>query len=96
MLKIKDVYVVLVRRMKVKNGKNTLFWLDAWLYDTPLSHLFPDLFKLCEQPMITVSIQDPHDFLLACLPAVGHGLAHELDKKGKGPEWTNSEYNRPT
>ena len=37
--------------------KKTSFWNDSWLYDKPLSSLYPDLFKLCEQQGISV-----HDF----------------------------------
>jgi len=40
--------------IKTRNGKNSLFWLDSWLYDKPLAILYPDLFKLCEQQMVTV------------------------------------------
>jgi hypothetical protein len=35
-------------------AKKTLFWKDTWMYDKPLSTLFPDLFKLCMQPDILV------------------------------------------
>jgi hypothetical protein len=40
--------------MKVNDGKNTLFWKDAWLHDKPLRVLFPDLFKMCGQPDMLV------------------------------------------
>lgn len=54
LLKIKNVYLQ-GRKIETRNGKNTLFWLDSWLYDKPLDVLFPDLFKLCEQQKVTVS-----------------------------------------
>jgi hypothetical protein len=40
--------------IKTRNGKNSLFWLDSWLYDKPLAILYSNLFKLCEQQMVTV------------------------------------------
>ena len=33
-------------RMKVGDGRNTLFWYDTWVGDTPLQLKFPILFKL--------------------------------------------------
>lgn len=53
LIKVKNIYLQ-GRKMKVKNGKNTLVWKDAWLYNDPLCLLFPDLFKLCEQQSISV------------------------------------------
>lgn len=53
LLKIRDVYLQ-GRQLNVGNGKRTLFWKDAWLFDKPTNLVFPDLFKLCEQPNITV------------------------------------------
>lgn len=53
LLKVKNVYLQ-GRKVMVHNGKNTLFWKDAWLYDKPLCVLFPDLFKFCEQQNILV------------------------------------------
>ena len=41
--------------MLVRNGMNTLFWKDIWLYEKPLCMLFPDLFKFCEQQNISLN-----------------------------------------
>ena len=53
LLRIMDVYLQ-GRQVKVRDGRKTLFRNDAWFYDKALSHLFPDLFKMCEQPNIWV------------------------------------------
>jgi hypothetical protein len=34
--------------------KKTLFCRDTWLYEKPLNILYPNLFKLCEQPDISL------------------------------------------
>jgi hypothetical protein len=57
LLKIKHIYVK-GRTMLVKNGRNTSFWLDTWIYDKPLCLLFPVLFELCQSKNISV-----HQFL---------------------------------
>jgi hypothetical protein len=48
--------------MVVRDGKKTLLWKDIWLYGKPLSSLFPDLFKICDNPDITIHQvkSDPH------------------------------------
>jgi hypothetical protein len=53
LLKIRSIYVQ-GRLVKVRDGRKTLFWKDYWLHDKPPSLLFPTLFKLCEQPDISV------------------------------------------
>jgi len=53
LLKIKDIYLQ-GRKITSKNGRGTLFWKDSWLYEKPLHLLYPDLFKLREQPDISV------------------------------------------
>jgi len=53
LLKVRDIYLQ-GRQLKVKDGRSTLFWRDTWIYDKPLSSLFPDLFKICEQPDISL------------------------------------------
>ena len=53
LLKVEDIYLQ-GRKILVKNGKNTLFWKDSWLYEKPLCVLYSDLFKICEQPNVTV------------------------------------------
>lgn len=42
--------------MKVRNGRRIRFWKDSWVCDKPLSLLYPDLFKMCEQPEITMDM----------------------------------------
>lgn len=54
LLKIKDIYLQ-GKVMKLKNGNTTLFWKDRWLFDQPLSELFPDLFAMCMQQNISVA-----------------------------------------
>ena len=53
LLKIKNIYLQ-GRKVLVRNGKNTFFWKDSWLYDKPLCMMFPDLFKFCKQQNILV------------------------------------------
>jgi hypothetical protein len=53
LLKIKDIYLQ-GRKILVKNGKNTSFWKDSWLYEKPLCILYPDLFKFYEQPNVSI------------------------------------------
>jgi hypothetical protein len=53
LLKIGDIYLQ-GSKIEVKNGKKTLFWRDTWLYEKPLNILYPNLFKLCEQPDISL------------------------------------------
>lgn len=53
LLKVRDIYLQ-GRKMIGRDGKKTLFWKDTWLFDKPLNYLFPDLFKLCLQPDISV------------------------------------------
>jgi hypothetical protein len=40
--------------MIVKNGKKTRLWKDSWLCEKPLCTLFPDLFRICENPEVTI------------------------------------------
>lgn len=53
LLKVKDLYLQ-GRKMIIKDGRNTLFWKDTWLFDKPLNIVYPNLFKLCEQKNMTV------------------------------------------
>lgn len=53
LLKIKKVYLQ-GRKLKVGNGSNTSLWKDSWLTEEPLMDLFPELFKLCDTPDISV------------------------------------------
>jgi hypothetical protein len=39
----------------VGNGRNTLFWLDKWALDEPLSEKFPSLFAICDRPNALVA-----------------------------------------
>lgn len=49
-----DIYLQ-GRKMIIKDGKKTLFWVDTWLYEKPLSVLFPDLYKMAHQKDISVN-----------------------------------------
>lgn len=53
LLKVKDIYLQ-GRKIESRNGKKTLFLIDTWIYCKPLCILFLDLFKLCEQPGVSV------------------------------------------
>jgi len=63
LLKIKEIYLQ-GRKMIIKDGQRTLFWKDTWLMEKPLGKLFPDLFKMCSQPNISVAFakQNSVDF----------------------------------
>jgi len=54
LLKIRHIYLQ-GRKLKIRNGDKTMFWKDSWLFDKSLECLFPDLFKICMQPDISVS-----------------------------------------
>lgn len=54
LLEVRNIYVQ-GRNFVVGNGKEILFWYDNWLYDQPLNVLFLDLFKMTQQPNITVA-----------------------------------------
>lgn len=54
LLKVRNLYLQ-GRRFIVGNGKKILFWKDSWLYDRPISLLFPDLFKMAQQRDITLA-----------------------------------------
>ena len=54
LLKIRQVYLS-GRQIQTKNGKNTLFWEDAWLKDKPLYVLHPTLYDWCADKSITIS-----------------------------------------
>jgi len=53
LLKIKDVYL-LGRDLCIKNGCQTRFWKDKWLYPQPLCISDPILFELCECKDVSV------------------------------------------
>jgi hypothetical protein len=54
LLKVKDVYLQ-GRDISVRDGKNTRFWLDSWLYKEHLYLMVPVLFELCENKEISCS-----------------------------------------
>ncbi|GJX53590.1 RNA-directed DNA polymerase, eukaryota, reverse transcriptase zinc-binding domain protein [Tanacetum coccineum] len=41
-------------KIKIGNGENTRFWIDKWVGDTPLSIVFPRLFRLETQTLCGV------------------------------------------
>lgn len=53
LIKIKHIYLQ-GRKVVINDGQDTLFWHDIWLYDKPISLLFPDLFKMSQQQEISV------------------------------------------
>jgi hypothetical protein len=58
LIKARDLYLR-GRKIKVKNGKQMLFWKDTWLFDKPIYMLAPVLFDWCSNKNITV-----HQFLI--------------------------------
>jgi len=52
LLKVKHIYLK-GRKIKVKNGKGTSFWVDAWLEKKPLCVLHPVLYDLCTDKNIS-------------------------------------------
>lgn len=58
LIKARDLYLR-GRKVKVKNGKQMLFWKDTWLFDKPIYMLAPVLFDWCSNKNITV-----HQFLI--------------------------------
>jgi len=42
-------------QLHVGNGANTLFWVDKWVGDAPLSVRFRRLYDLCEDKLCTVA-----------------------------------------
>jgi len=58
LLKVRHIYLR-GRSTKVKNGKCTLFWEEAWFKQKPLCTLHPVLYDLCLDKHITV-----HHFVL--------------------------------
>jgi hypothetical protein len=54
LLKVKQIYLR-GRQIITKNGKQTLFWKEKWLYDQPLCTVAPVLFEWCEEKNITAN-----------------------------------------
>jgi hypothetical protein len=54
LLKIKEVYLQ-GRGVEIRNGLNTRFWIDPWLYDKPLCYIVPILYILCDQKDVCVA-----------------------------------------
>ncbi|GJW13960.1 RNA-directed DNA polymerase, eukaryota, reverse transcriptase zinc-binding domain protein [Tanacetum coccineum] len=46
LLSSKGINLLSYMKKKVGNGMNTLFWVDVWLNDSPLMHLYPRMFAL--------------------------------------------------
>lgn len=51
LLKIKDIYLQ-GRKVLVKNGNNTFFWMDSWLYEKPLYILYPVLLNFVSNQLL--------------------------------------------
>jgi hypothetical protein len=62
LLKIKNVYLQ-GRKIETRNGKNTLFWLDSWLYDKPLDDLKGNWEKIMRD-VDKVRLKDDNDLVL--------------------------------
>ena len=54
LLKIRHIYLR-GRSTKVKNGKHTLFWEEAWFKQNPLCSLYSVHYELCLDKYITVN-----------------------------------------
>jgi hypothetical protein len=54
LIKIKNLYMY-GRVVKIGNGEDTDFWLDAWCGDTTLKEKFSDLFEISEEQNISVA-----------------------------------------
>jgi hypothetical protein len=54
LLKVKDIYLQ-GRSIVVSNGEQTRFWLDPWVYNSPICDIAPMLFELCENKSIFVA-----------------------------------------
>jgi hypothetical protein len=54
LLKIKHIYMR-GRKITTRNGRQTLFWKDAWLYDKPICVIAPVLYEWCSDKNLTVN-----------------------------------------
>jgi hypothetical protein len=54
MLQVKHIYLK-CRRMRVGNGRNTIFWGDTWCDQLPLMERFVDIYDICVEQNITVA-----------------------------------------
>jgi hypothetical protein len=43
------------RKITTRNGRQTLFWKDAWLYDKPICVIAPVLYEWCSDKNLTVN-----------------------------------------
>jgi hypothetical protein len=41
------------RRMQVGNGTLTSFWGDSWCSISPLKDIFPELYSICNEQLVT-------------------------------------------
>lgn len=58
LLKVRNLYLQ-GRKFLIGNGKKILFWQDNWLYDRPIAHIFPDLFKIQQDITLSETMRDP-------------------------------------
>ena len=48
-------HIILGAVASVGNGRDTLFWLDSWFGGRPLRDVFPDLFAICAEPLVSIA-----------------------------------------
>ena len=58
-LRVHDIDLHSLFKVKIGNGENTRFWIDKWVGDTPLSTVFPRLFRLETWPLCRVCDRSP-------------------------------------
>jgi hypothetical protein len=65
LIKIKNLYLS-GRIVKIGNGEDTDFWLDAWCGDTTLKEKFNDLFEISNEQNISVAEMARKGWRLTC------------------------------
>jgi len=65
---------------KVKDGSQTLFWIDTWLGDSPLKIQYPTLFSMCRDPNALVAdLHSAGDWMIEFRRSLSGDEALELD-----------------
>ncbi|GJU73335.1 putative RNA-directed DNA polymerase, eukaryota, reverse transcriptase zinc-binding domain protein [Tanacetum coccineum] len=84
---------------KIRNGRDTRFWLDTWIGNEPLKDSFPRLFRLESTPTAMVYARCPldatvlHDSTANSLHHNSTGLSHLLGPFEFGPSGSGSTNN---